>query len=170
MFVSYRRLHSRCQTKFSKCWCFLHHLCVSLPEAVQHCSDRIGLVLQVLHSFVFHTAAAVQQFIQESQHHQRNYSEDEYDQDDKAGSVPVVMERVNFLHLEAQILGDGCSSFIPVGAIEGCHPWGDAWVCSLAQIWELKHKNRAVENCQSRKHCDIYHKLELLRLSAQSFY
>lgn len=121
-FVRYKRLHSRCQTKFSKCRCsvLLHHLCFTLPEAVHHCSDGIGLVLQVFHSFVFHAAATVQQFIQESQHHQRNHSEDEYDQDNKAGSVPVVMERVNFLHLEVQILGNGCS-LVPVSAVEGCH-------------------------------------------------
>lgn len=136
--------------------CSLHHLCFPLPEAVHHGSDGVGLVLQVLHSFVFHTAAAVQQLVQESQHHQGNHSEDEYDQDNKAGSVPVVVERVDFLHLEAQILGNGCGSLIPVSAVEGCHSWRAVWVCSLAQVWELKHKNKAVEDPVSQGHAVIF--------------
>lgn len=98
----------------------LHHLCFTLSEAVHQRSHGVGLVLQVFHGFVFHAAAAVQQFIEESQHHQRNDGKDEYDQNDKAGSVPVVVERVDFLHLKVQILGDG-RCLVPVSGVERCH-------------------------------------------------
>lgn len=43
-------------------------------------------------------AAAVEQLVQESQSSEREYSEDENEEDYKAGNIPAIMEREDLLH------------------------------------------------------------------------
>lgn len=52
-------------------------------------------------------AAAVEQLVQESQSSEREYSEDENEEDYKAGNIPAIMEREDLLHWSSTATGHG---------------------------------------------------------------